>query len=59
MLLLAVARRLFRFGPVVDLDVVCGYFSFFSSEIKIENRYKLMFSVRLAGMGNGCSPGCR
>ena len=35
-LLLAVPRRLFCFGSLVVLDVVCGYFLLFLLDIKIE-----------------------
>ena len=38
MSLLAVPRRLFCFGSLVVLDVVCGYVLLFVLDIKIENR---------------------
>ena len=37
-LLLAVPRRLFSFGFLVVLDVVCDYVLLFLLDIKIENR---------------------
>ena len=37
-LLLAVPRRLFWFGSLVVLDVVCSYVLLFLSDINIENR---------------------
>ena len=48
-LLLAVPRRLFCFGSLLGLDVVCGYVLLFLLDIKIKNRQKYMFNVRLAG----------
>ena len=37
-LLLAVQRRVFCFGSLVVLDVICGYVFLFVLDIKIENR---------------------
>ena len=49
LLLLAVPKRLFCFGSLVILDVVCRYLSLFLLYINIEIGKKYMFNVRLAG----------
>ena len=48
MLLLAIPRRLFCFGSLVVLDVVCRYISLFLLYINIKIGKKKMLNVRLA-----------
>ena len=61
-LLLVVPRPLFCFiGSLIVLDAVWGYVLLFLFDIKIDNKYKNMFNIRLAGNLYGeknCSPGC-
>ena len=49
-LFLAIPRRLFCFGSLVILDVMCRYLSLFLSYIKIKiGKNRSMLNVRLAG----------
>ena len=60
-LLLAVPRRIFCFGSLVILDVVCRYLLLFVLYINIKigkNRCQLLDWPVTTCMGNSCSPGC-